>query len=67
MLALQLAASPSRTPFDPDALAPRPPARRGLAGVGGWFSLGLAIAAYRRGDKPRLDYEARYGPPPPTV
>ncbi|KAI8465734.1 MAG: hypothetical protein J3K34DRAFT_486714 [Monoraphidium minutum] len=39
----------------------------GLAGVGGWFSLGMSIAAYRRGAKPRQDYEARYGPPPPTV
>ena len=37
---------------------------RGLAGVGGWLSMGLAIAAYRRGGAPRRDYEARYGAGP---
>ncbi|KIY97497.1 hypothetical protein MNEG_10464 [Monoraphidium neglectum] len=34
----------------------------GLAGVGSFFTLGAAIAAYRRGAGPRRDYEARYGP-----
>ncbi|KAI8466091.1 MAG: scamp family-domain-containing protein [Monoraphidium minutum] len=33
----------------------------GLAGIGGWLSLAASIAAYRRGDGPRRDYEARYG------
>jgi hypothetical protein len=36
----------------------------GLAGVGGWLSMGFAIAAYRRADGPRRDYEARYGAAP---
>lgn len=33
----------------------------GLAGFGGWVVLGLAIKAFRAGDKPRRDYEARFG------
>ncbi|GBF90710.1 hypothetical protein Rsub_03011 [Raphidocelis subcapitata] len=42
----------------------------GLAGVGSWLSLGLAVAAMRRGAAPRLEYESRLGMGPsglPTV
>eukprot|EP00879_Flechtneria_rotunda_P030591 GHRR01033247.1.p1 GENE.GHRR01033247.1~~GHRR01033247.1.p1 ORF type:complete len:356 (+),score=123.81 GHRR01033247.1:287-1354(+) len=33
----------------------------GLAGFGCWVVLGLAVAAYRKGDQPRRDAEERYG------
>ncbi|KAF8072366.1 hypothetical protein HT031_000025 [Scenedesmus sp. PABB004] len=33
----------------------------GLAAGGCWLVLGLAVAAYRRGDGPRREYEARMG------
>lgn len=33
----------------------------GIAGLGCWVVLGLAVAAYRRGDGPRKDYEERVG------
>jgi hypothetical protein len=33
----------------------------GVSGIGGWLSLGLSVAAMRRGSKPRLDYESRFG------
>jgi hypothetical protein len=61
-------APPAAAADSPPALPPSlPPAPRGLAGLGGWVVLGLAIAAYRRGDTPRRDYEQRYGPTGPTV
>ncbi len=33
----------------------------GLAAFGSWVVLGLAIKAFRAGDRPRKDYEARFG------
>uniref|UniRef100_A0A383WI86 Secretory carrier-associated membrane protein n=1 Tax=Tetradesmus obliquus TaxID=3088 RepID=A0A383WI86_TETOB len=33
----------------------------GIAGLGCWVVLGLAVTSYRRGDTPRRDYEARMG------
>jgi hypothetical protein len=56
--------SPATSPTadDWERAAPScPPPPRGLAGAGAWVSMGLAIAAYRRGDAPRRDYEQRYG------
>jgi hypothetical protein len=34
----------------------------GIAGFGAFTCLGLAVAAYRRGDTPRREYEARQSP-----
>jgi hypothetical protein len=34
----------------------------GLVAFGSWVVLGLAVAAYRRGDGPRRAYEERHAP-----
>ncbi len=34
----------------------------GIAGLGCWVCLGLAVKAYRRADDGRKAYEASYGP-----
>jgi hypothetical protein len=33
----------------------------GIAGLGCWVVLGLAVTSYRKGDGPRRDYEGRMG------
>jgi hypothetical protein len=37
------------------------PFRRGFIALCGWILVGMAVAAYRRGDGPRRRQEARYG------